>query len=616
MGSRPNRLILAMTVLTVVVGILTIPTASASPKHRNQSPVLVFSPSQHQSVSVGTVATIDASGTYDPEGDRISFSWSSADNPRVPFTQVSPSVIRFTVQEARKYTFKVTARDHRGASMVRYASVWGTATAATTTTTTTTTAPPPAPNSSPVLVFSPDQHQTVGVGTVATIDASRTYDPDGDPISIAWSQAAGPTTAFTRVSDSVIRFEVKEAEKYVFKVTATDPSGADMVRYASVTGSASSTTFSVDLKATPGDASVQLNWTVTAGAAPTGWHIERDGADSSGYGPWGTDLPADARSFTMTKLLDQPYTFTLTPTGHDPVQVKASPSPSSTTSNSSTTTSTASTSWWSSDLEGSDPLAKWGIVGEGHKANRSFVSNLPGSDGQAMRVFSSKNNDGFTGFGGLIRSSFDKMGIGGQQEAVLRYHVYLPSAWHPYEGGKLPGLSGISPGMSTWETPGGGMYREDGWSGRVMWKKPIDGNLDHTRLMSYLYVRSAAGKDISSNTNPSNGRTYGISVMFRQNPDHTKPWDTSKPFLHLERGQWNTIELRYKMNTAGKNDGIFQGWLNGELGIDLRDVQYRTAAHPNLDINQMMFDTFYGGPTANTTDQHWAFDNVAIKPTR
>jgi hypothetical protein len=116
------------------------------------------------------------------------------------------------------------------------------------------------------------------------------------------------------------------------------------------------------------------------------------------------------------------------------------------------------------------------------------------------------------------------------------------------------------------------------------------------------------------NTN-DNGRLRGVNIRWRANPDYNDPWNKTKPFIHPVRGQWNMIELRYKMNTPGQTNGIYQGWLNGQLGADLRDVMYRTNTNDttrNLDINQMMFANFYGGPTSNTTDQEWFIDDVVI----
>jgi hypothetical protein len=271
---------------------------------------------------------------------------------------------------------------------------------------------------------------------------------------------------------------------------------------------------------------------------------------------------------------------------------------------------------WSSGFEESDWKSRWHLSMDGHESNRMVVDDLPGGNGKALQLYASANNDGYTGFGTDMRSWLDDLGVGSREEVVIRYRMYVPSDWNGYAGGKIPGMAGITPDHQIWESSQGGKYNEYSWSGRMMWKPPADGNLDHTRLMSYLYVRSAAGKSIYDNVNPNNGILYGIEIQFRQNPDYRNPWSTSNPYLYLKRGAWNTIEARYKMNTPGQNDGVFQAWLNGELGVDLRDVQYRTTAYPGLNINILSFASFYGGPTANTTDQRWAFDDVALTTDR
>lgn len=267
---------------------------------------------------------------------------------------------------------------------------------------------------------------------------------------------------------------------------------------------------------------------------------------------------------------------------------------------------------WSSTFNEPQWPHEWAPAMDAHPDNRAVVWAGNGAE-NVLQLSASGDNDGFTGMGNLLRSWFTDLGLQPRDEAFLRYRVYIPAGWNPYVGGKLPGLAGLEDGQKIGDTPGGGDYDENGWSGRVMWKRPEDGNPDKTRLQSYLYVRSAAGRNIANNRSSDNGHIYGISVVFRQDPDPNNPGDTSKPLLYLKRGAWNTIETRYTMNSPGQSNGVFQAWLNGVLGVDLRDVQYRTAAHPGLSINELMFDTYYGGPTSNTSDQRWYFDDVSIR---
>ena len=315
-------------------------------------------------------------------------------------------------------------------------------------------------------------------------------------------------------------------------------------------------------------------------------------------------------------------TFTPTDAGSYVIRVTVSDDRGASTSKDTTVTVSAPTSTtssgssgsllWGSDFERSDWLTPWHPSMDAYSSNRNIATGLGGNTSRALQITASGNNDGYVGWGAQIRSTFDNLAIGGQEEVRMRYSFYVPANWNPYDGGKLPGLAGTSDGMTVGQTPGGGDYDERGWSGRLMWRKPSDGNLDHARLSTYLYTRYAAGKSIYDNVNVNNGRLYGIEIDFRQNPDYRDPWNRTNPLLSPKRGAWNTIELRYKMNTAGQNNGELQGWLNGTLGVDLRDVQYRTSTHPSLNINELMFDSFYGGPTANTTTQTWAFDDLTL----
>lgn len=65
--------------------------------------------------------------------------------------------------------------------------------------------------------------------------------------------------------------------------------------------------------AVPGDGRIVLTWEAPiAGTAPTGYRYSRDGTDAGGAGPWSGDLPADARTVTLDKLVNgRPYVVTL-----------------------------------------------------------------------------------------------------------------------------------------------------------------------------------------------------------------------------------------------------------------------------------------------------------------
>jgi hypothetical protein len=200
-------------------------------------------------------------------------------------------------------------------------------------------------------------------------------------------------------------------------------------------------------------------------------------------------------------------------------------------------------------------------------------------------------NDGFTGYGIMDRRSFASLGSPNRDEVRLAYDVILPADFNPYAGGKLPGVAGRSGGLTQFTS--GGFYDERGFTARLMW-------LDDLRITSYLYVKSVGGKGLP--VNAANGRTYGFSQ------DARGPGGD----LRLNRGASNRIEMRVRMNTPGVADGVFQVWVNGVLGINLGNVVYRTGSHPDLRISDLMFESYFGGPTSNRTEQRWAFDRVSL----
>jgi hypothetical protein len=86
----------------------------------------------------------------------------------------------------------------------------------------------------------------------------------------------------------------------------------------------------------------------------------------------------------------------------------------------------------------------------------------------------------------------------------------------------------------------------------------------------------------------------------------------------MRLGEWNMIEVHYRMNTPGVEDGLFEGWLyntdypNGVRGAYHDDVQYRDAEHPDLAINQMLQAHYYGGRVGPMSEQHMYFDDFVI----
>lgn len=88
-------------------------------------------------------------------------------------------------------------------------------------------------NSAPVADAGGDQFN-VPEGTVR-LDGSASYDPDGDPITYQWTQAAGPTVVLNNPTAAVATFTAAAGQTYAFRLTVKDDHGGQGVARASIT---------------------------------------------------------------------------------------------------------------------------------------------------------------------------------------------------------------------------------------------------------------------------------------------------------------------------------------------------------------------------------------------
>ena len=88
-------------------------------------------------------------------------------------------------------------------------------------------------NDAPVADAGPDQ---IGIqpGTV-TLNGSRSYDPEGDPITFKWEQVAGPAVSISGMNASIASFTAVGGQSYSFRLTVTDDKGAQGIARVNVT---------------------------------------------------------------------------------------------------------------------------------------------------------------------------------------------------------------------------------------------------------------------------------------------------------------------------------------------------------------------------------------------
>ncbi len=170
------------------------------------------------------------------------------------------------------------------------------------------------------------------------------------------------------------------------------------------------------------------------------------------------------------------------------------------------------------------------------------------------------------------------------EELYLSYWVKFEPGADLAQGGKLPGLYGLE----AYNAPS----RTNEVKARIMWRQA-------GRLEFYLHSESETRERLLWDNIPGKGHAA------------------------IAPGSWHNIEMRVKLNTVqngvAQPNGIMQGWIDGELRADYRDVRFRNSA--NVNLNAVFFSTFYGGSGGSgepqnlwwpNRDVHAWFDEVTV----
>jgi hypothetical protein len=155
------------------------------PEPLNQQPIANAGPDQ--TVARGTFVTLDGSDSVDPDGHTpLQFTWTFAQKPAgstATLTDADTSTPSFTADSAGEYTPRLVVTDTQGATSAPDGVVVSTV------------------NSKPVAEAGPDQAVSVR-GTTIHLDGTESYDPDGDPITFAWTLLQKPATSTATLSDA------------------------------------------------------------------------------------------------------------------------------------------------------------------------------------------------------------------------------------------------------------------------------------------------------------------------------------------------------------------------------------------------------------------------------
>lgn len=254
----------------------------------NATPVADAGPDQ--SVFVGDPVTLDGSGSWDANGDQLSFNWSFTSQPAgstasLVIDPLDPAHPAFTVDKAGDYVVSLTVND-------------GIIDSDPDTVTISTL------NSAPVANAGPDQ--SVFVNDLVTLDGSGSSDVDGDSLTFNWSFTSKPVdstaTLVVNPSDPAHpTFTVDKSGDYVVSLTVNDStvdSTPDEVKI--------STLNSAPIADAGGDQSVFVGDTVVLNGGNS-WDVDGDGLTYS----WAfTQRPAGSTANLLNPTSVNP-TFTV-----------------------------------------------------------------------------------------------------------------------------------------------------------------------------------------------------------------------------------------------------------------------------------------------------------------
>lgn len=167
------------------------------------------------------------------------------------------------------------------------------------------------------------------------------------------------------------------------------------------------------------------------------------------------------------------------------------------------------------------------------------------------------------------------------EEIYFRYYLRFGDNWSPISDGKLPGIAG------TYNKGGWGGRKADGfngWSARGLFKKyDSDGRIP---TGNYVYHVDQNNK-------------WGNHLVWK---------NTNRGYL--DKNKWYCIEMYVKMNTPKQNDGILQGWIDGQLSFEKTNFRFRDTSE--LKIENIWMNFYHGGSKPAPSDQTIFVDNVVI----
>jgi VCBS repeat-containing protein len=184
---------------TVLITVNGAPTADAGPD---------------QDAEGGDTVTLDGTGSSDPDGDVLTFSWVQLSGPSAPLTDADTAAPTFTAPSVPGVmVFELTVDDQRDRTATDTVSI--------------------SLNGRPSAVAGADQ--LVNRGDLVTLDGTASSDPDGDVVRYQWDQTYGPAVVLTGARTATPTFVAPEGPTELrFRLIVRDPRGRSRTDFVAV----------------------------------------------------------------------------------------------------------------------------------------------------------------------------------------------------------------------------------------------------------------------------------------------------------------------------------------------------------------------------------------------
>jgi hypothetical protein len=185
-------------------------------------------------------------------------------------------------------------------------------------------------------------------------------------------------------------------------------------------------------------------------------------------------------------------------------------------------------------------------------------------------------------YGTSLRYQFADAGYVEPVKLHVRYFLRLGEQLEVMQGAKLPGPAG--------------RYGEAGWGGRRS-----DGTNGWSARMFFYATYDSE--------NPIQLAYYLYHAEMDSPFGDVREWDPSGPG-RVKTGRWYQIDNYLRLNTPGRDDGLLEGWVDGELAFRQDDLRFRDVAR--LQIQEYWLDCYWGGSWRSPKTNHVYFDHLTL----